>query len=254
MGSLSKKLKSGAAVLGTFISLGHPSIVELAGASGFDFVVVDMEHSCMGTETVENLVRAAGCVNLDVIVRIPHVTEGLIGRLLDAGASGVQVPQVTTRKYAEQAVQAAKYPPVGSRGYMPVNRAFWSRNLSKDAQIARANEESIVVAQVEGKEGLSRVDQILETPDLDVVFLGPYDLSMSLGVPGQVNHPDVLQAMETVVGKAQRASIAVGVFADDAAAARRWMAQGVSYITVGLDATYLASAYRRCTADMKGVS
>lgn len=253
MSSLSRKLKSKATVLGTFISIGHPSVVELAGASGFDFVVVDMEHSCMTTETVENMVRAADCVDLDVIVRVPEATESLIGRLLDAGAAGIQVPQVTTRECAELAVRAAKYPPLGSRGYMPLSRAYWFRNLSRDAIIAQANEESVVVLQVEGKEGLERVDEILETPNLDVLFLGPYDLSASLGLPGQVNHPEVLRAMERVVQKAKKASVAVGVFADDPAAARRWIDQGVRYITVGLDANYLVTAYRGLTADMKGV-
>lgn len=254
MGSLSQKLKAKKSVVGSFIGIGHPTIVELAGCSGFDFVVIDMEHSCISLETVENMLRASQCTKVEAIVRVPGVDESLIGRLLDAGAAGVQVPQVASREYAERAVRAAKYPPIGGRGYMPVSRASWLRNLGREEQIARANSESLVVVQIEGVEGIARIEEILCTEDLDVVFLGPYDLSMSLGLPGQVNHPKVKQAMQGVIEKARNHGVEVGVFADDAPSALDWMGLGVRYITVGLDISYLTSAFRSCLMELKGAS
>ncbi len=253
MKALAQRLSSSEAVIGSFIGLGHPSVVELAGCSGFDFVVIDMEHSLTNLETVENMARAAAWAGIDAIVRVPTVDETLIGKLLDAGISGVQVPQVTSREYAETAVAAAKYPPVGTRGFMPVSRASRFLSITKEEHIARSNAESVVVAQVEGVEGLESIDEILGTPGLNVVFLGPYDLSMSLGFPGQVNHPSVVGAIDRAICRAKEMDVRVGIFADDAASARRYIDQGVNYITVGLDATYLSNAFKSCIAGIKGL-
>lgn len=252
MATLSERLESNETVIGSFIGIGNPVVVEIAGSAGFDFVVIDLEHACMSVETVENMIRAASVVGIDAIVRVPNVEDALVGKLLDAGATGVQVPQVISRKQAEMAVAAAKYPPSGTRGYMPVSRASRFLRNSKEEHIAKSNSESLVVVQVEGVEGLSAIDEILKTPGLSVVFLGPYDLSMSLGVPGQVNHLSVCGAMCKVIKKAQAAGVRVGVFADDPDGARRWIEQGVNYITVGLDVSYLSNAFRRCMVDIKG--
>lgn len=133
-----------------------------------------------------------------------------------------------------------------------MSRASRFLKNSKEEHIAKSNSESLVVAQVEGKEGLAAVDEILRTPGLDVVFLGPYDLSMSIGLPGQVDHPVVRKAMQTVVEKARSLDVGVGVFADDVASARNWIEQGVNYIAVGLDVSYLFQAFRRCIVELRG--
>jgi 4-hydroxy-2-oxoheptanedioate aldolase len=185
--TLSERLNSGEVLVGSFVGIAHPVVVEIAGCSGLDFVIVDMEHTCIGIETVENMVRAASWAGIEVVVRIPRIDEALIGKLLDIGAAGIQVPQASSREYVCRAIAATKYPPSGSRGYMPVCRASRFMQMGSEEYIRKSNSETLVVAQVEGKEGLSAIKEILQTKDLDVVFLGPYDLSMSLEYLGKCN-------------------------------------------------------------------
>lgn len=251
--TLSERLNSGEVLIGSFVSIAHPVVVEIAGCSGLDFVIIDMEHTCIGIETVENMVRAAAWAGIEVVVRIPRIDEALIGKLLDMGAAGIQIPQVSSREYVARAIAATKYPPSGSRGYMPFCRASRFVQMSQEEYIRKSNSETLVVTQVEGKEGLSSIKEILQERDLDVVFLGPYDLSMSLGVPGEVQHEMVLKAIDGVIKEARGVGVKVGIFANDPASARHWMDRGVNYLAVGLDMTLLANAFRQYAASIKGV-
>lgn len=249
-GRLAERLKAGGVVYGTFVETGHPNVPDVAGNAAMDFIVVDLEHGMIPLDTVENMIRAADASGLEVVVRVPGVDESLIGRLLDAGASGVQVPRVSTRQEAEAAVAAARYSPAGRRGYFPRSRASGFGRANRDEFIAKSNAGCLAVVQVEGAEGARNVPEIVTVPGLDVLFIGPYDLSMSLGLPGQVGHPLVVQAISEIVAKARRSSVAIGIFADNPEAAKKWLDQGVRYMTVGIDTDLLGAAYRRILSEL----
>lgn len=249
---LKRRLVAGESVLGTFLDLPCPAVVEVAAAAGFDFVVVDTEHGPLMIETAEAMVRAGEAAGIGVVVRVRENDPPQIMRVLDIGAAGVQVPQVMTREEAERAARSAKYPPLGNRGLHPATRAV---RFGKDATPGftdRLNEETMVVIHIEGIDGVRNIDGILEVPQIDVIFLGPYDLSCSLGIPGQVDSPKVREAMQAVVEKASAAGKIVGSFYRDAAEAGEARAQGIRYVTVSIDQRILLDACSRIVEGVKG--
>ena len=232
--SLKSKLKAGEVVLGPFVNLASGALIEIAAYAGFDFVVLDTEHGPLDIETTENLCRVAKGAGISPIVRVRDNDPPQVLRALDIGPEGVQVPQIRTRSDAESLVQAAKYAPLGMRGVSPYTRA--ARYFSEGGQIfERLNRESMVLIHVEGVEGLENLDAIIAVPGLDVVFLGPYDLSQSLGIPGQVHDPRVVERMREATVQINQAGLTVGTFADSPDAAKRWIDAGVRYIALSVD-------------------
>jgi 4-hydroxy-2-oxoheptanedioate aldolase len=184
-----EKLAAGP-VLGPFSKTRDPAFIEIMGYAGFDFVILDLEHGPNSVETAENLVRAAQIADILPVVRVKEGYLPLIGEVLDIGSGAVQVPQITTAQDARLIVETAKFHPGGMRGVCRYVRA--ARYSSKDQQqyFQDAN-ECLVILQLEGKEALANLDSIMLVEGVDILFVGPYDLSQSLGVPGQVQHPTV---------------------------------------------------------------
>ena len=200
---LKTKLKNGEVVLGPFVNLGPGALIEIAAYAGFDFVIIDTEHGPLDIPTAEDLCRVAHGADITPIVRVRENDPPQILRALDIGAAGVQVPQICSKADAEALVRAAKYAPLGLRGVSPYTRA--ARYFADGPQIFdRLNEESMVLIHVEGVEGLENLRDITSVPGLDVIFLGPYDLSQSLGIPGQVNDPRVVDRMKEAASTDQQ--------------------------------------------------
>jgi len=233
--SLKEKLFSGETTYGPFLKLSDPAIVEISGHAGFDFVIIDTEHGPLSIETAQNLVRAAESANITPIIRVTENNPALILRALDIGAQGVQVPQITNKSDAEKAVQAAKYHPQGDRGVCKYVRAAHYSSTNPFEYFKKANEETLVIVHIEGLEGINNLPEILKVKDLDIVFLGPYDLSQSCGVPGQVEHPKVVEKMRYAVELARSENKIVGTFVDSVEAGKKWMALGVQYISYSVD-------------------
>jgi 2-keto-3-deoxy-L-rhamnonate aldolase RhmA len=183
------------------------------------------------------------------VVRVRKNDAPQIQRALDIGSAGVQVPQIETKEDAEAAVRGAKYSPLGSRGLSLNTRA--GLYTAAGTQITdKLNEESLVVIHVEGRRGVENLKEILSVPDIDVIFLGPYDLSQSLGIPGQVRDPRVIELMQSAVRRIRSAGIAAGTFADSPEIAKQWIDAGVQYIGLGVD---VAIFLRACEALVKAV-
>lgn len=183
--AVARRVRDGAALLGTFVNLTDPAVVERIGTSGFDFAVIDLEHGPLGFETLSDLQRAADDTGLDLVVRVPNDRRASILRSLDVGSSGVQVPMIETAERAHERVAKAHYPPRGRRGLSLSNRA-----IHDGATPARAHVDAsdpLIIAQIETGIGVTNVDEIAATPGIDVLFLGPTDLSLSLGVLGQTD-------------------------------------------------------------------
>jgi len=246
---LKRKLKQGEVVIGPFMNCAYPAFIEICGHAGFDFAVIDLEHGSLHTLAAEDLCRAADCVGLAPIVRVRKNDGPQIQRALDIGSAGVQIPQIETIEEAEAAVRSAKYSPLGSRGLSFCTRAgvYGAAGTQITNQM---NEASLVVIHIEGQRGLENLEEIISVPQIDVIFLGPYDLSQSLGIPGQVSDPRVIEQMQRAVSTIRNTGKAVGTFADNPEVAKRWIDVGVQYVGLGVD---VGIFFKACQALVKAV-
>ena len=194
---MKQKLHSGSPALGVSIMIPSPQLVEMIGKLGFDWVLIDCEHGTINPETVEALAVAATSVGLTPIARPRTKNPADIQQVMDRGVMGVQVPHVITADDARAVVEAVKYHPVGTRGIAAGTRpASYGFGITQSEYVEEANRETIVCVQFEDKEALDHVDEILQVDHIDVFFVGPADLSHSLGYPGQYDEPTVATAID----------------------------------------------------------
>lgn len=246
--SLKQRLKQDEPVICTFSIMRSVETIEIIALAGFHAVILDLEHGPYGIESLGSLILAARARGIYAIVRVLKNDAAMIGAVLDAGADGVLVPQVSTRAEAQAAVDAAHFAPVGTRGANSWVRAA-DFNGSRD-WFATANREIAVIAMIEGKAGVENALDIVATPSLDGVFLGPVDLSHSLGVPGQANHPLVVEKMRDVMSKARQHSLAAAVFAPTPEASEKWIEMDAKIVACGVDTGHFLNALAEVVARM----
>jgi 4-hydroxy-2-oxoheptanedioate aldolase len=246
--SLKERLKQDEPIICTFSIMRSVEAIEIIALAGFHAVILDLEHGPFGIESLGSLILAARARGIYAIVRVLKNDAAMIGAVLDAGADGLLVPQVSTRAEAQAAVDAARFAPVGTRGANSWVRAA-DFNGSTD-WFAKANREIAVIVMIEGKAGVENASDIVTTPSLDGVFLGPVDLSHSLGVPGQVSHPLVLEKMRDVLSEARHLSLATAVFAPTPEAATKWIAMGAKIVACGVDTGLFLNALAEAVARM----
>ena len=239
--SLKQRLERSETTVGTFVNIDSPAVTEAATLAGLDFTVIDQEHGPLTAETSLSMCATAEQGGGAPIVRVRGNRPPEIQRALDIGAAGVQIPQVETREDAEVAVSAARFAPEGDRGLSPYVRAG-AYSGSAD-YTDEQNESTLVIAHVEGQAGLDNLDDILAVGGIDVIFLGPYDLSQALGVPGQTTAETVVQTMEEVCERAQAAGKIVGAYANSPAIANQWIDVGVQYVAVSVDCALLSDSF-----------
>jgi len=237
------KLKSGETVFGCFVRYCDAGLVEVLGYCGWDFIVIDAEHGTIEPRDCENLARAAELRDITPIVRVTTNLPPIILRYLDTGAQGAHIPLISSPADAEAAVRSVKYQPRGARGLAGVRAAGYGQEQPFKDYVAQANAETLVVVQIETAEGVERLPEILEVKDLDVIFIGPTDLTNSLGVPGEVQHPKVQKTLERIVEMVRGSDKALGIMVSNAQGAQQWQERGARYIAIGLE-PLLASACR----------
>jgi len=208
-----EKILSGGTAYGVFCNLYSPMIVELIGHIGFDFALIDAEHGPAGIESCEHMIRAADSVGFPIFIRVAMNIRQNILRYLDIGALGVMLPQVNTRAEAEAVVEAVKYPPQGRRGLGPVRAADYGLTIPLKEYTLNANQEILVAIQVETVAAVSNLDELLAVEGIDVFFIGPADLSASMGYVGQMNHPEVQAMIEKLVQRIRAAGRVAGTVA-----------------------------------------
>jgi 4-hydroxy-2-oxoheptanedioate aldolase len=233
--STKEKLKNGETVYGCFVRYPIAALVEVLGYCGWDFIVFDGEHGTIVPGDCEHMVRAAELQGVTPIVRVPVNQPNVILRFLDTGAQGLHVPMVRSAADAESAVQAVKYQPRGSRGLAAVRAADYAQRIPFGQYVAHANAETLVVAHIETEDAVERLSDILRIDGLDVAFLGPTDLSNSLGFPGDLQHPKVQEVFQRFVETVSGSGVALGIMVPNADAARQWRGRGARYIAVGLE-------------------
>jgi len=243
--SVKARLRERGFVLGTFVEVGAPGLVEIVGLAGFDFTVIDCEHAAFSGELVGELIRAAENASTSPVVRIRCNDPGAALEALDLGAAGLHIPQIASPEDALRAVRATKFPPLGCRGFNPYVRAAQYGTVGIDTFRKASDEDTLVVLHIEAHESIGKIEEILAVPGIDVAFLGPYDLSQTLGIPGEVTHARVREAMRAVVRAAKPHGVAVGCFANDPEQAEIWLGEGVSYLTYSVDSWLFLDACRR---------
>jgi 4-hydroxy-2-oxoheptanedioate aldolase len=243
--SLREKIGANRALLGTFLEIPAPAMVEICGLAGFDFVIIDEEHGPFSRAATAEMIRAACGTSISPVVRVRENSPAAIQAALDLGAVGVQIANVSSQAEAQRACGAARFHPRGERGLNPyVRSASYSAQATAD-YLKTANEDTVVILQIEGAGAVRNLDSILSVPGLDIVFLGPYDLSQSLGVPGQLDHPLLTKNMRRVVESAAAAGVIAGTFADSPHRAASWINAGVRYVAASTDSGIFLDACRR---------
>lgn len=252
---LKKTLKAGGVVVGTMV--GHlrlPAVAVMMKNAGWDFVFVDCEHGSFTPPTVADFCLAARGVELPVIVRVPSSGEAqLLYQTLDLGATGLLCPQTETKAQVEAIIHATKYHPMGQRGMSTRNiHTSWGRY--KGAELtARLNQETMIVLQIESAQAVENLDQLISVPGVDAVFIGPNDLSQTLGLPGDPGAPEVVKYVERTLEICRRTKMPCGVHTFDVAGTRQWVQKGMRFMACGNEVTWLVDSGQKATAEIREV-
>ncbi len=245
---LKARLRGPTALIGAFLCLPSPETAEIFAESGFDWLILDTEHGPYDVLTAQRMLQAVGG-RCPCVVRVPSFEEVWIKKALDIGASGVLVPLVRTAAEAERVARACRYAPEGTRG-MGGARAH-RYGLGFQQYVDTANRRTAVILQAEHIEAVRAIDEIVRVPGLDAVFIGPYDLSASMGKPGRINDPEVLQAIRTVRQSVLEANLALGIYCSDPRAARDYIAQGFRLVGFGTDLGHLTRSLRESLSALR---
>lgn len=240
---LKRELKAGRRVFGTWSMLGSPAVINVIGHTGFDFVIIDMEHGPMSFETVENQIYAAESAGYTPVVRLGDGSEFNILHALEIGVSSLMVSHVSSAEEAHRIARATRYYPDGDRGLSPFTRNHGYSDTDLAQKLSHANRQMFVGVLVEGEEGLSNLEAICETPGLDMVYLGVYDISQSLGVPGEVAHPKVIKVVRDCVGIIESKGLVAGSVARDRDYLKLLFESGFRFISYRVDCAILHEGF-----------
>ena len=243
---IKRKLREGKVNIGSWMSMGHVSIAEILASSGYDWVVIETEHTAIDVSEALRLIIAVEGRGVVPLVRLAWNDPIQAKAVLDSGAAGVLVPMVNSRADAELAVASVKYPPLGRRG-VGLARAH-GYGVGFREYVEAANRDTLLIVQIEHADAVASIEEILAVPGIDGTFIGPYDLSCSMGLPGQLDHPDVEVAKRRVLEATKARGLAPGIHLvhPDTAAKdlERCVAEGYRFIALGTDILFLGDACR----------
>jgi len=238
------KLNKKQPVFGSFVKINEPRLIEAHGRAGFDYVILDAEHGTYTFHEAENLIRAADIVGMSSVIRVPDCTEYSILHGLDVGAGGVQIPSLTDIDIARFGAQFAKYYPRGNRGMSFDQRSADYGNVNVTEYMAHANANSLLIYQVEKVEMVDQIEELCKIEQLDVIFIGPGDLSQSLGKPGQMDAPEVKEAIKYVCEVGLANNKIVGTIVMDPSGFKEYIDMGMLYMSIGTDMVLFNKALR----------
>ncbi|WP_243544293.1 HpcH/HpaI aldolase family protein [Pseudodesulfovibrio tunisiensis] len=249
--SFRSRLCAGETLTGSWLTIGSTTTAEIMASADFDWLTIDMEHSAIGLGMAQEMIRTVEARGVTPLVRVGHNQPNLIKRVMDAGATGVIVPMVNTAEEAEQAVQSVKYPPRGFRGVGLARAQQYGFGFEEYQQWNHDN--SVVIVQVEHIEAVNNLESILAVDGVDGFMVGPYDLSGSLGMPGNFSHPDVKAALERVeaIAAGSRAAPGFHVVQPDPDALEAKRAKGYRFLAYGLDSLFLGAGARKAATEAR---
>lgn len=247
-----KMIKEGKTAIGTFIKITDPAAIEVVCMAGLDFVIIDNEHTAMSKETMVNLVRATEIYNMPCMIRVRESDPNQILQALDTGALGVMVPAINTVAEAKAAAMSSKYAPDGSRGYTASQRAAGYGIIPPAEYAVIANENIMTICYCETKEALENLDEMVKIDGIDVIFIGPYDLSQALGVTGNPMDERVQKAIEMIVEKSVKNGKQVGILAADGEQAKYYNKKGINFIVINSDLSMIYKGVRQYISQFRG--
>ena len=249
--TLKARIRSGKPVFGTFVKNNCPNLVEMLGWAGFDFAILDCEHSSYSYGELENMIRACQLAGLASIPRIACPEPWQVHHGLESGATGVQIPSIRSVENAAECAQEAVFFPGGTRSPNPALRAgqygCWTGEKS---YLETKKESSLCVVQVESMAMAAAVEELCRIPQIDVLFVGPGDLSMSMGKPGKLNDPEVAAVIEDVIRRGLAGGKAMGMLCGNADAVKKYVDLGCTYLAYASDSGMIASAFRQVSRDV----
>jgi 4-hydroxy-2-oxoheptanedioate aldolase len=252
MKKLKERIKKGEAVNGCWLNLGSSLTAEIVGTAGFDWVLIDLEHGAGNEKDVLSQLQALEHSNTAAIVRIESAERQRIHRVLDVGAEGVMCPHINNLDEAKMVVSGLRYPPEGTRGVAKMVRATgFGKNFAEYS--SSANENIVGIAQIETIEALDHLDEIATLDGIDVLFIGPADLTMALGIFGQLDHQLFTDAVKATVNAAQKAGKATGILLFNPDDYNTWHQLGIRMIACGADATFVADGARNMSAKLNSI-
>ncbi len=251
---LKQKLVSGKIVLGTWMVTPSVILADIVSGSGLDFVIIDSEHGPINFETAQSMIIASENNGVSSVIRVSGVNEAEILKALDIGAHCVQIPNVSSLEMAQEAVAYSKYPPFGKRGFSPFNRAGQYSLKQVNILTKDANENSMVAIHVESADALDKIDEVLSVDKIDIIFLGLYDISKSLGIPGEINNPKVSKMMQAAIKKICNAGKYCGTIATDFDQLKKIIDDGVQYITFSADCEVLKNSFEQIVDNFKKIT
>ncbi len=243
-----EKLQRKEPIYGTMIDeISNPLVIPLLSRAGFDFVVVDMEHGAFTIREIVNFVIAAKNCPISIIVRTPGKDSQMISKILDCGAHGIMVPHVETKAEVQNIIQASKYPPIGTRGYGPRGIITDYQPLACEDKIRIINQNVVIWIQVESIVAIEKMDMLLSFPEINGVIIGPMDLSVSMGIPGQMHDIHIQQMFQKVLATCNQKGVSCGIHFKDLAKSKEWKAKGM---TICLHSTTFELLFEKAKKDV----
>ncbi len=247
MTTFRQRLQAGEVLLSTLVSLPSPEIVELLSKLNFDWLFIDGEHGPLGTLEMQRMLQAAGD-HCACLIRVPNNNLVYIKQALDIGAAGIIVPQINNAEEAQAAVHAAKYPTRGYRG-VGLARAH-EYGISFTDYLAKADNETCVVIQAETRGAIKHIEEIVAIKDVDAILIGPYDLSANLGYTGEIDHPEVIAAINKVETACKQANVKLGYFGVNSESVLPYKEKGFTLLTIGVDSLFVLHAGQQLLEEM----
>ena len=246
--SLLTRMRAGDVLIGTIVTLPSSAVAEIMSFCGFDWLFVDLEHGALDLPGAQSILTGAS-PSTACVLRVPSNEEDWTKKGLDLGPDGIIIPHVQTRADAERAVRLCRYPPLGDRSAGIARAQGYGMKFQE--YVDRANDEIALIIQIEHINALAHIESIVQVEGIDAVFIGPYDLSGSMGKMGKVNDPDLLKAISRVRDCCRKAGMPVGIFGATAESVKPFIHEGYQLIAVGVDTLLLGQAGRQVVADLR---
>lgn len=247
---IKKALESGGISIGTWLNFAHTSNAEILASSDFEFVCIDMEHSVIDLYEMQNVIMAIESAGACPLVRLSTNDPNQAKHVMDAGAYGILIPMVMTIEEAEQAVHMVKFPPDGFRS-VGIGRAH-KYGYAFNKHLETSNDESLVIVMIEHINALKEINKIFSVKGIDAYMIGPYDLSGSMGIPGQFRHPKMIRAQKEIIAAAKRNNVAPGIFIvyPDRVAFKEYLQDGYKFFVIGSDLIFLSEYTKKNAEDV----
>jgi 2-dehydro-3-deoxyglucarate aldolase/4-hydroxy-2-oxoheptanedioate aldolase len=247
-----ERLAKGETVFGSMLqAYRSPEIARTFAAAGFDYVFIDMEHSALDLETVQDMIHASLDAGITPLVRVCELLYSLIARLLDSGAQGIILPRVDDPKTLEETLSWLRYPPAGKRGFgvNPTMIGYETRTMAEIMEHMDRNTVSVV--QFETRAALERADELLSLKGLDIALVGPADLSIALGIPGEFENPKLISAVEKLIEQCRKYNVTPGIQVRNVALAKAWTARGMRFVGVGAEHVLLLEKSKEVVSQLR---